>query len=58
MSERERVIFGYLIDVLDATLPIVGDLSLAIKGANWRPEDTVRAWNGYADAFWRRTIPG
>jgi hypothetical protein len=57
MTERERLIFGDLEDVLTATLPVVAGLTLSVHGLSWSPDDAKRAWDGYADEFWLRTLP-
>jgi hypothetical protein len=56
MTDRERLIFGDLQDVQTATLPIVAGLTLAVRGLRWSPDDSKRAWDGYADEFWVRTL--
>ena len=57
MGKREKVVFGFLEDVMAETIPIVRALELAVAGNDWDPAQTRKAWDGYADAFWRRTLP-
>jgi hypothetical protein len=58
MRDRELVLFGYLDDVLQETKLIARPLVLATTGYDRNFDDVRDVWDGHADEFWRRTLPG
>jgi hypothetical protein len=57
MGDREPLLFGYLADVLQGTLPVIAALDFVARGVHWDPDDSIRVWEQHANEFWRRTLP-